>query len=661
MDFETADGTANGSGPNPDYTPRTGTLTFGASKVATFQVPITRDTLHEAAETVLLRLSNPQPAIEEAALGFPNTAVLTIVDNDLGGKVQFSPATYSVDASSSAPSVTLKVTRLGGSASGVTVHYQTGGGTASAGADYEAASGDLTFPSSGPGATTQTFTVGVSENTGPSKHFFVTLPSAGGGATLGAATSALVQIAGVQPVLGFGSDRYDATTNQPAATITVLRTAPLGGTTSVHYATSDGSTGAGAHYKATSGDLTFAPGAASRTFTVPILRDAVVDSPSTVNLTLSSPSPGSALDPSISTAILVLTDPNLLPTVGFSAATYAVPETFPKAAVQVLRKGDLTGTVAVGYQVTGGTATNGVDYDLAAGTLTFAQNQSSQTLFIPIRNDKADDGTETILLALAAPTWTVNGVLEPAPSLGQATTTVEILDSGPTVQFGAAGFSTSEASKSFLIPVRRLGSVVLPATVAYDVTGGTANRDTGAGGDYKIVAPGVLSFAAHVALQTIAVTLEPDSVVDGSKTVALTLSTPSGVALGTPSTTELTIHDANVAGEAQFSVAVSSVPESIGQAMVTVTRTGGSATATVHYATLDANSGTTAVAGTDYQSTSGTLTFDAAHSSQTFSLAVIDDGVPDSGAVSVVLGLDQPAGGLALGPISRETLWIVRE
>jgi len=334
-----------------------------------------------------------------------------------------------------------------------------------------------------------------------------------------------------------------------------------------------------------------------------------------------------------------------------------VSETSPKALVMVKRTGDPVGTVTVDYLDTGaGTAKAGTDYTFTPGMLTFLPNQTIQTISIPILHDPAVDGTETIVLQLANAQWLNVG---PAAAGPLATTTVNILDRGPTVQFSAAAYSVSEASKTFSITVRRLGSLAGAASVTYDVTGGTATRDV----DYSVVAPGALTFAAGQSLKTITVTLPSDTVVDGNKTVDLALSRPSpGIGLGTPSTTELTITEKDVAGSAQFSVSDFSVGESDGFATITVTRTGGTASnATVAYATADLDPATTATAGSDYTSTSGTLTFGPNVTVQSFPIPILDDGLVNPGVKTIVLTLGPTGGGLSLGSRPKGTLWIVKE
>ena len=89
--------------------PLTGTLTFRpGSRPGRSPSPSSTTRSIEGSETILLSLHNPQ---RRAPPGCPPTAVLTIVDNDRAGTVQFSQATAT--AQEFASSVTLMVTRTG--------------------------------------------------------------------------------------------------------------------------------------------------------------------------------------------------------------------------------------------------------------------------------------------------------------------------------------------------------------------------------------------------------------------------------------------------------------------------------------------------------------------------------------------------------------------
>jgi Calx-beta domain-containing protein len=124
-------------------------------------------------------------------LGSQSTATLTVNDDDAAGTVQFSLPTYTV--SESGRRATITVIRTGGSASGVGVSYATSNGTATAGSDYTATAGTLTFAVN---QTTKTFTIPVTNDTlvEGSETVNLTLSNPTGGAALGAQNTAELTI-----------------------------------------------------------------------------------------------------------------------------------------------------------------------------------------------------------------------------------------------------------------------------------------------------------------------------------------------------------------------------------------------------------------------------------------------------------------------------------
>src|SRR5262249_8844240 len=169
----------------------------------------------------------------------------------------------------------------------------------------------------------------------------LSLTAPGGGAMLAPAGQATATLAIVdnEATLRFSSGAYSVSEATPVATITVLRTGPLAGTVTVQYATSDGTATAGADYRAVTGTLTFGVGVTSKTFTVPIINDALVEGPETVTLTLSNPG-GGALLGTPSTAELTITDNDAGGAFQFSLETYPVSEPASGATPQ-------TGTITV--------------------------------------------------------------------------------------------------------------------------------------------------------------------------------------------------------------------------------------------------------------------------------------------------------------------------
>ena len=175
----------------------------------------------------------------------------------------------------------------------VTVGYSTANGSATAGSDYTATSGTLTFA---PGVTTQIINVAVTGDTAvePSETFTVALGSAVN-AALGAATAT-------------GTITNDDVTPTPLPTIaianaavpegnsgtrnmvfTVTLSATANNTITVGYSSANGTAIAGQDYTAASGTLTFAPGATAQQINVSVIGDTTVEPTETFTVTLSGP------------------------------------------------------------------------------------------------------------------------------------------------------------------------------------------------------------------------------------------------------------------------------------------------------------------------------------------------------------------------------------
>jgi ribosomal protein L35AE/L33A len=641
VSFATSNGTALAGS---DYTAANGTLSFGANATSrTFAISLLNDTRDESNETVNLTLTG---ATGGAALGATKNATLIITDNDSGGAIQFSAATYSV--LESGPSATITAIRTGGLASGVTVNFATSNGTAVAGSDYTAQSGSLSF---GASQTSRTFTVPIINDTAsePGESLNLTLTSPAGGATLAAQKNATLAITDNDSAAGPGALQFSPGANSVSeaagtATITVARTGGSAGAVTVQYATSNGTATAGSDYTASSGTLSFAAGVTTRTFTIPIASDGVVESAETVNLTLSNPTGGATLG-SPATGTLTINDTGASGALKFSTSAYSVDEASAVKTVIVTRTGGNAGAVTVQYATSNGTATAGSDYTTKAGTLTIAAGATTGTFNVPIINDAAVEGAETINLTLTNPT---GGATLGAPST--ATITINDNDNGGSLQFSSASYSVGEAGPTTTITVTRTGGSSGAVTAQYATSDGTAT----AGSDYTVKS-GTLSFNAGATSQTFTVAITNDTAAESSETINLALSNPTGGAtLGSPTSATLTITDNDAPGTLQFSAATYNVSEAGPTATITVTRTGGSAGGvTAQYATSDG----TATAGSDYTASSGNLSFGAGATSQTFTVPITNDTAAE-GAETISLALSNPGGGATLGTPASATLTI---
>jgi len=119
-----------------------------------------------------------------------------------------------------------------------------------------------------------------------------------------------------------------------------------------------------------------------------------------------------------------------------------------------------------------------------------------------------------------------------------------------TVQFDSASYSAAENIGSKVITVTRTGDVSGPATVDYATsdTAGSINcnvLNTGIASsrcDYETEL-GTLKFGVGETAKTILVSIVDDAYADGNEIFTITLSNPTGAALGSPNSAQITIID----------------------------------------------------------------------------------------------------------------------
>jgi hypothetical protein len=267
---------------------------------------------------------------------------------------------------------------------GVTVNYSTQNGTAVAGADYRAASGRLTF---GPGETSKTIPIAVigDRTVGDGSYFLVNLNGVKGGRI--ADGQGVVSIADDEPRLSVGNAyAAEGNTGTTPFAFTANLSAAYDRAVSVDYATADGSAAAGSDYTAAAGTVTFAPGETSKTITVLVNGDRLIEPTETFSVNLSNPSSNSAIGWGVGTGTVVDDEPQVY--IG-DVANYwgdTSPFTFTVTLSAVPDE-----AVTVEFATADGTAVAGVDYANTSGTLTFAPGETSKTITVELLNpDFAD-------------------------------------------------------------------------------------------------------------------------------------------------------------------------------------------------------------------------------------------------------------------------------
>ena len=176
------------------------------------------------------------------------------------------------------------------------------------------------------------------------------------------------------------------------------------------------------------------------------------------------------------------------------------------------------------------------------------------------------------------------------------------------------------------------------ATVNYSTVNGTAK----AGVNY-VATSGSLGFAIGIASQTFTVPVLDDNMLHGPLNFSVMLSNQHGAAIGTPSSAIVTENDTDP--QISFTANSYSGAQNSGSIAITVTRTNSDVISTVHYATSDG----TAIAGTNYTTTTGTVTFPIGALTETFNVPVIDDN-KIHGPLTFNLALSNPTGGGLVAP-----------
>jgi hypothetical protein len=134
--------------------------------------------------------------------------------------------------------------------------------------------------------------------------------------------------------------------------------------------------------------------------------DLVVEPDETFTVTLTTPT-NATIATAQGTGTILNDDVAGSPgTLQFSAPTYSVGEGGGSAVITVTRVGGSSGAVSVtAATVGGGTATAGADYTVTSVSLNWPNGDaSSKTLVVPIIDDALIEPSETVNLALSAPT-----------------------------------------------------------------------------------------------------------------------------------------------------------------------------------------------------------------------------------------------------------------
>jgi CSLREA domain-containing protein len=647
VDVDAVAGTAQQGTDFSITSPLGGTLNWGANDAAdkTVTVTLVDEELVESNKDFELVLSNPATSsgLDAPTLGNPSTAAVTLVSGEQPAfQFDIDPA-YTHQENAVGGKVTLTVTWNAFTGQDVTVPYFTLDGTAVSPIDYTGIPQNTpnTFTATAGGDTSATFQVTVASDSAAESNetFTANLGTPEGGAVLGTNDSATVTI--IDPAgARFTAASYTRADEQNGATITVTveRFGDITQPFSVDYEISECATAGCAtqgddYYRlaGTTGTLTWPadnnPGGATKTFSINVQADTLIEGDETFNLALSNPQVGTG--PATTAGQLGLAEATgIIPDDDYrfqivEVSPLAVGESATQATVTVQRVGSTRGAASVQYATADGTATAGSDYTAAApaSTLTWADaTGGNKTFNVAVTADAVDELDETFTVTLGSASTNLSGE---ASAISGSPLTVSITDDDTSVVSIANGSATEAASVTMAVSLSTPSD--RPVAVTYDTADATAT----AASDYTAVTNGTVTFAAGETSKNVAIATLGDArnEADETFTVALSAATNGAQVSASAGTGTGTIVDDDPVPS--LSVADAAITEGNADSTLTFVVSLSAAsgrTVTVNVATADA----TAVAPGDYTAVPSTLvTFAPGDISKNVAVTVKGDAIDE--------------------------------
>lgn len=502
------------------------------------------------------------------------------------------------------------------SAETVTVEVSTVGDTASAGSDFTALSNQqITFD---PGKTTQTIEVPISGDTiyERTETFFVKLENPSANATIDPVQNQAVgTILNDDPIPTLSIDNVEISEDNTNAVLTVTRTGQTTEVITVDYTTVDDDAKAGDDYTSASGTLVFLANETTKKITVPVLGDGLSEANEKFLVKLSGAT-NAAIDQAEGT--ITITDNDQAPSLSIAGVTIEETAGGSTATFTVTLSAVSGQTVTVDYATADDTALADQDYTATNGTLTFTPGTLTQTITVPILDDLKFELEETFFVNLS-------NAKNASVAQPQATGTITDSDPEATVSIAIDDVTVVEGND---------GTTIARFTVSLS---NTSSRDISV--NYTIAnnttdtsdltsASGNLKFAAGETSKIIEVEINGDSFDEENETFFVNLNTPTNAEIadaqgvgtiadddGVPSLSinDVAIKEGNGSTTAIFTVSLSNPTTE---------------TVEVKFATSD---GTATESSGDYDSNSGTLTFNPGDGlSQTIEITVNGDRFNES-------------------------------
>ena len=629
--------TSNGEAiSGSDYMTATGIVTLSSTTTSVIlNVPLTNDELLENDETFEIVLSALDGGLPDRVTLDPMTAMVTIMDDDTA-TIGFVLTSYEILENGGQQEVEIEI-KSGTLAEGVTVAVivSTEDGTATTlGGDYIPTMRTRILSS----MTTQAFiTIPINlDRLAEGKERFgvvLSLPadsSLSDRIILDPMTATVTITDELILTIGFVNEPYFVSEEAGGVSVAVgiLSEGVMPGdgiVLTATYVITDVSALAGEDYQRVTSILSFEAATSTQEIFIPITDDSLFEGDELFRITLTdveaslrgvplgTDAPTVQLNPQ--TALVTILDDDIVE-IGFEPVTYEVGEGSGTVTLTArLLNGSLGRVVTLTYATADDSARAGEDYSFSTGTVTLSPGVTEETFTISFIDDVLYENTETFTVVLSgAPVGVV---------LTNTVAFVTITDDEPApvaeIGFDSVTYSVSEEVSRTVLTVSVISGVLLETvTLSYTTVDGSALS----GEDYEL-STGAIELSPLDVTATIEIAVLDDRVSEGTEVFFVSLgrvSVPDSVLL-TLDRASVTIEDTDV--EVGFEPVTYSVGEASGTIELRVSVLSGDLTesVTLNYETSDGS----AVAGTDYTLTTGTLTLSDTISSFTFTVTILED------------------------------------
>lgn len=637
--FSTADG---GARAGTEYVGITGGTivipqgqTFGTSTIT-----ITNNGWYGLSKNFLVQFT----ASSVGARG-PDT-IVTITEDDAPPAVAFGAANYNVIEGVDANAV-LTVGMLYTSEVAISVPYTIAPGTAVEGADYTGTGGTAIIAGDSLSAT---ITVPLVNNNyySASQSFTVNLTSQAPG-SLGTPASATVTItdpADLQTVsLGAPAPLSEASPSVAiAASIPYTSEVPI----DVSYTTVNGTAVSGSDFVGGPGLVTIPISTTSATISISLINNNYYSGQQQFTVQLVSQSPGGAN--AASTTVLINDDEGQ-PVVNFTAASFSGAENGGPIVLNLSINPPAEAGFTVPFTVVNGTdAVSGVDFSASGSPVPITSLATSASISVAPNDNAYHSDNRTFGVVLQAPSLGTVGTTNPSTTV--VLTDNEGIPSASIVDPSGTGYSVGELAGNATITV----TLSHTSTAAINVNYLTQNGSATSGTDFQGTTGSSIQIAARQVSATLSIPIFNNNVFTGDESFAVQINGQTPGAIGSPSSTQVTIIDAQQPPTIQFSASGYNVPRDIGTTAITVTLSAPTGIAvTINY-TVTAG---TAQPGVDYVLSNGVVTFAPGDLTETIPVEILNSGLY-VGDRAFNLGLSAPTAGSLLGDTPLTTV-LIRE